>query len=115
VEHIISEFVRNVKFTIAQHKKIRAYLWVLCKEDPTRHLNDYVHELAEIGFSVSTEFVRQIFIGWKWSFKKPSYKQMLKYTKDNMKRYKDYIEWIALQDLKKLKFLDEVHFVSKRT
>jgi hypothetical protein len=89
-------------------------LWLLCKEDPTRQLADYVSELEEIGFFVSTEFVRKIFMGWKWSFKKPAHKQLQKYTAENVKRYHDYIDWIATQDLSKLKFMDEVHFVSKR-
>ncbi len=54
-----------------------------------------------------------IVVEWKWSWKKPAYKQLLKYTPENLRRYQDYVNWIAEQDLTKLKFMDEVHFVAE--
>lgn len=47
------------------------------------------------------------------SWKKPDFKQLQKYTQDNLEKYDAYVKWIAQQDLSKLKFMDEVHFVSK--
>jgi hypothetical protein len=59
------------------------------------------------------EYIREIFKQWKWSWKKPSFKQLQKYTPDNLEKYAAYVKWIPLQDLSKLKFMDEVHFVAK--
>jgi len=46
-------------------------------------------------------------------WKKPSFKQLQKYTVDNLERYTAFTNWIATQDLTKLKFMDEVHFIAK--
>jgi len=72
-----------------------------------------VKALHKGGFDCHREFVRQIFKSWKWSWKKPSYKQLQKYTPENIRRYYAYADWIVEQDLSKLKFMDEVHFVTK--
>jgi len=100
------------KFAPYEHQQIRLYVWFLCNEEPTRKLQNYVEELSDIGYNCSKEFVRAIFKEWRWSWKKPSNKQLQKYTQENLKRYADYVEWISEQDLRKLKFADEVHFVS---
>ena len=86
---------------------------MLAKEDPTQKISDYVSELQLHGFYVKREFVRSIFKSWKWSWKKPSSKQLLKYTSINMEKYQNYVNWIAEQDLSKIKFMDEVHYVCK--
>jgi len=103
---------RYSKFAPYEHQQIRLYVWFLCNEEPTRKLQNYVEELSDIGYNCSKEFVRAIFKEWRWSWKKPSNKQLQKYTQENLKRYADYVEWISEQDLRKLKFADEVHFVS---
>jgi len=105
---------RNPKLTEFEHQKIRGLLWLLAKEDPTRKLRSYVEEVNKNGFSIGREFVRKIFKEWQWSWKKPSYKQLHKYLPSNLRRYKEYVEWIGNQDLKKIKFMDEVHYVSKQ-
>ena len=71
---------RYSKFTNEEHQKLRALLWILAKEDPTRKILDYVNELQMYGFNVKREFVRLIFNTWKWSWKRPSFKQLQKYT-----------------------------------
>jgi len=105
--------LRYEKFSSFLVDLIKSYLWILCKENPTQKLRSYVMKLAQIGIKCSIEYVRQIFKSWGWSWKKPSYKQIQKYTQKNLARYQAYTQWIAAQDLSKLKFMDEVHFVSK--
>jgi len=104
--------VRFTKFNPLEHQQIRAILWLLCTADPTRNLESYVSKTQELGFGVHREFVRKIFLEWKWSWRRPSRKQLQKYTLQNRRRYAEYVEWIVQQDLRKVKFLDEVHFVS---
>jgi len=105
--------LRNFKFSSLEHQKIRSIIWLLCNIDPTQKIQNYVTKLQELGYDCGREFVRKIFCEWKWSWKKPEYIQLQKYTEENVKRYKDYAEWIVNQDLSKVKYMDEVHFVSK--
>jgi len=72
-----------------------------------------VRHVQELGYDCEREFIRRIFKAWRWSWKKPAYKQIQKYTPENIERYNAYGAWILEQDLKKIKFMDEVHFVSK--
>lgn len=104
---------RHFKFTEEEHQNFRVLLWIHAKEDPTKKLRDYQNSLEVYGYFVSKEFIRKIFVEWKWSWRVPSYKQIQKYTEKNLKRYSDYITWISSRNLLNLKFLDEVHFVAK--
>jgi hypothetical protein len=88
-------------------------LWVFCNENPTYKLGDYRFKLLELGYDCNRDYIRAIFKEWKWSWKRPSFKQLQKYTPENMGKYAAYVAWIAMQDLTKMKFMDEVHFVSK--
>jgi hypothetical protein len=85
----------------------------MVKDKPTQHIGDYVQELQQNGYDCHREFVRMIFKSWRWSWKRPSYKQLQKYTTRNLQLYDAYEAWIKQQDLSKIKFVDEVHFVSK--
>lgn len=104
---------RNYKFSEVDHQCIRALLWLAVNEDPTRKLNEFVRELHEAGYNCSRETVRCIFHEWRWSWKRPSFKQLNKYTEANIERYQNYIDWILEQNLLHVKFVDEVHFVNK--
>jgi len=94
-------------------KKIESILWIACKQDPTQHLIDYVIRVEEYGYQCSKEYIRKIFKAWRWSFKKPCYKQLAKYSDQNVKNYFSFLIWLKDKDYSKLKFMDEVHFVSK--
>jgi len=83
------------------------------QEDPTRKISQFVEELRNSGYQCSNEFVRKIFVSWKWSWKVPSFQQLLKYTPRNIERYGDWVEFIVTADLSRIKFCDEAHFVSR--
>jgi len=72
-----------------------------------------MEELRNSGYQCSKEFVRKIFVSWKWSWKVPSFQQLLKYTPRNLQRYGDWVEFITTADLSRVKFCDEAHFVSR--
>lgn len=88
-------------------------LWTYATSNPTEHLEYFVNVLKEHHFDCSKEVVRNIFKRWRWSWKRPQYFQINKYSKKNMEYYGDFMEWINRQDRRKLKFMDEVHFVEK--
>ena len=92
---------------------IHRLLFTWAKEDPLQKIIEYVEKLEVAGFSCSREFVRQVFVSWRWSWKRPSYKQIEKYTSRNIIYYIQFLSWINQQDPIKLKYMDEVHFVSK--
>jgi hypothetical protein len=106
---------RTFKFAAIDILRMKALLWISVKQNPTQKLADYVKELSKQGFNVSREFVRRIFVSWRWSWKKPSFKQLAKYSRKNVEYYHSFLSWIVLQDLHKIKFMDEVHFVAKGT
>jgi len=105
--------LRHYKFSPVEHENLRTLLWILVQEDPTRKLSQFVEELNNSGYQCSKEFVRKIFVSWRWSWKIPSYQQLLKYTPRNVERYGDWVEFIVTADLSRVKFCDEAHFVSK--
>jgi len=81
------------------------------KERPTRTLRDYCDALfEEQAWHVNREYVRRIFKSWRWSFKKPQFIQLQKYTAHNILYYGDFITWIYDKPWHRLKFLDESHF-----
>ena len=69
--------------------------------------------LANGGYFCSKEYIRKIFHSWRWSWKKPSYEQLDKYTPENIQYYFGFLEWVSQQEPGRLKFLDEVHFKNK--
>ena len=73
----------------------------------------YRRVLLENNFKVSLMFVSRIFKKWRWSFKKPSYEQLNKYTQENILYYATYQHCIKEIPWYRLKFADESHFNSK--
>jgi hypothetical protein len=98
---------------VQDRQLIHALLFVMVQEDRTRKIQSYVHELNERGYPCKREYVRQIFIDWRWSWKTPRYIQLNKYQPANVAKYSGFVKWITVQDLRKVKFTDEVHFVAK--
>ncbi|MHB1873221.1 MAG: hypothetical protein ACYCT1_20605 [Steroidobacteraceae bacterium] len=105
--------LRKIKFTETDKKVISFLLWLKIQEDPTQHISDYVSFLEEHEFFCSREYVRQIFKCWRWSFKRPTTKQIQKYSQKNVEYYYGYVSWLQNQNWIHLKFMDEVHFVSR--
>jgi len=58
-------------------------------------------------------YVSRIFKSWRWSYRIPERKQLLKYTKANILYYGTYITSIYNIPWERLKFVDEAHFISK--
>lgn len=57
--------------------------------------------------------IRRIFKTWRWSWKKPSYQQLNKYTPSNIAYYNIFLTAILGSDPFHTKFCDESHFISK--
>ncbi len=62
---------------------------------------------------VSQRWVRRVFASWRWSWKVPTVVQLHKFTPQNIERYVNYLVFVAGIPLNRLKFADEIHFVSK--
>ncbi len=102
------------KFNFVDTIFIRLYLWILVEEDPSLTLQEYASQISAVGFSVSRNYIRRIFRSWKWSWKVPIYKQIAKYTIENISYYGNYLSWILnLPSWLNIKYLDEVHFKNK--
>lgn len=87
---------------------------VLVAENPIQHISDLVKQLKDYGWSVTPQYVKNVFKRWRWSWKKPQFRQFNKYSAANIDAYGNYLFWLYEQpDWRRIKFLDEVHFVSK--
>jgi len=107
---------RYQKFDKYDQEIIESYIWILCQEDKTRLLSSYRYELIKIGYDVSKESLRKIFSRWNWTWKKPFHIQINKFSPRNVARYQTYCDWVlnlTAEELVKVKFMDECHFVSK--
>lgn len=63
--------------------------------------------------TVSQRWVSRLFKDWNWSWKVPTVVQLHKFTPDNISRYVNYVVYVAGISLERLKFVDEIHFVSR--
>src|SRR5690349_20134467 len=63
-------------------------------------------------FNVSMMWISRTFKAWRWSFKKPDYKQLQKYSWKNIEYYGIYLAAVQEIPWAKLKFADEGHFKS---
>jgi hypothetical protein len=62
---------------------------------------------------VSQRWVARVFEDWRWSWKVPTVVQLHKFTNENIERYINYVVFVAGIPLRRLKFVDEIHFVSR--
>ena len=70
-------------------------------------------QLIHYDFFVHESFVAFIFKQWHWIRKRPTHCQIQKYSITNIQQYWQHITGILTVPYKKLKYLDEAHFVSK--
>jgi len=101
---------RNVLFKPHERLVAEQILILSATSDPTRKISDYVNLLKDCGFPVGREWVRLIFKKFGYSWKLPRYKQIQKFTAENMEYYLAFLFWITKQDVSKFKYMDEVHF-----
>lgn len=64
---------------------------------------------------VSQKWVRRLFDDWRWSWKVPTVVQLHKFSDENIERYINYVVFVAGIAIHRLKFVDEVHFISRGT
>jgi len=69
--------------------------------------------LVSVGLDVPLDWIWRCFKRWGWSFKKPFYKQINKFTAANCMYTGHYLLTIAAINPIHLKYLDESHFDSK--
>jgi len=72
-----------------------------------------VNKVYHFGWTINRMYVSRLFKKWRWSYKTPERKQILKYTKENISYYGTYITTAYCIPWDRLKFMDEGHFVSK--
>src|SRR5437763_1323366 len=95
---------RHQKFSAIAVLQMKTIIWLMVHADPTQKIESYLQTLNESEFSCSREFVRRIFAGWRLSWKKPSYRQLQKYTPHNINYYWNFLFWISTIPWQKLKF-----------
>lgn len=104
---------RYQKFGVA----VNGILKFLVHSCPTFTLSEYQLVLMKLGIRMSRDTIRRRFKHWKLSYKKVQYKQIAKYTYINMQKYFNHLlympQLVQTKGLLRIKYLDEVHFVSK--
>jgi len=91
-----------------------AFLWWRCQFDPSTRLHEYRTEVWDkLQIDISVPTLSRIFLSWRWSWKRPDYRQLKKYTNVNISYYFTYVMSILSLPRDKLKYADESHFVSK--
>lgn len=77
------------RFSDPQTKlRLSAFLWWQCQRKPTTKLKEYCRKVQQfLNLKVSVTTIRRIFRSWRWTFKKPDYKQIQKYSNENISYY----------------------------
>lgn len=96
----------------------KCWLRELAIKAPKTRLNSFRKALIELtGTNVTTATISRYFDNLGWSYHNEEHKQKLKYTKENIERYFNHVlampDIIAEVSMKKVKYLDEVHYVTK--
>lgn len=97
---------------------LRQALWTILQLNPLAGISDFQNALAE-EFDYPPELIpssgwlSEEFKRWGWSFTKPDYRQIHKYTKENIQYYCTYLYNIQNIAWDKIKFADESHFDSR--
>eukprot|EP01118_Nematostelium_gracile_P002185 TRINITY_DN12414_c0_g1_i1.p1 TRINITY_DN12414_c0_g1~~TRINITY_DN12414_c0_g1_i1.p1 ORF type:complete len:142 (-),score=9.88 TRINITY_DN12414_c0_g1_i1:223-648(-) len=66
----------NCKFSPSDYEQIQIILWSTLQISPTRSLHELKLILRRHDYLISETSIRKIFKAWRWSFKKPAYKQV---------------------------------------
>lgn len=105
--------VRRTLYPDSVHRLICALLWDYVKENPCGTLKWFASKITEFGFPVNVFYIQRIFKKWRWVHKKASRVQIHKYTKANIIRYINFVVGVWEIPWRRLKFLDECHFVPR--
>ncbi len=118
------------KFSLEQVAAISMIIWSRIIDEPTSTARDLLSVLHCAGYDVKRTWLLNLFKTWKWSWKRPVRQNIVrisrnltqvhfffviwqnKFTTSNIQYYTNFMAWIVLQDPKRIKYLDEAHFVS---
>jgi transposase len=97
----------------------KRYLYELGRRYPQSSLTSFNNAIQLLTQSkVSNATISLYFKQIGWSYHKVEYKQKLKYTSDNLQRYLHHVlvmpDIVKDKGLSSIKYLDEVHFVTKQ-
>ena len=108
---------RLEKFTIWQHKIIRLYLFMLCEPIQPGELFRTWQSYPQLGLMWVVNWYEKSFLkNGSGVGKNQPQVQLHKFSQGNRERYASHIDWLMTLsniDLQSVKFMDEVHFVSK--
>jgi len=104
--------IRRSAFSKSKLELVELILWTLIQINPLLTLKEILKTLKLGGISTNRTWLIRKFSSWCWSFKKPNYKQINKYTSTNIEYYGRFIVWISDIPWIHLKFLDESSFAS---
>ncbi len=105
--------VHRQAFSGPQLELIELVLWNIIQVNPLLSLKEILKTLNVCGFSTNRTWLSNKFAAWRWSFRKPSFKQTHKYRPQNIEYYARYMAWVSTIPWVKLKFLDESSFSSR--
>jgi len=106
---------RGLKYAKDIDGLLQALLWRMVRLHPTRTVQDHVNNLCMVsGLAIKRNFVLRIFHNWRWSWKKPAVQHLHKYSSENIRYYADWVTLIPHLPMRRLKFVDEAHFVSRK-
>ena len=93
---------------------IQNLIWNFITAQPQCTLKEVCLYLNSLEINYTHSNLSKLFKRWRWSFKIPTVQQIEKYTFDNLEYYLQFCErLLTTPDLRRVKFLDEVHFDSK--
>ena len=84
-----------------------------CRQNSILHNWQYISQLIYYDFYVKDSFIALVFQQWHWTWKKPTRKQLQKYSITNIKLYQKHVTGVLQVQYEKFKYLCEAHFVSK--
>ena len=84
--------------------EIKNIVWgFILNQNAQPNLLEIKSHLKDLGFNLSRSSLSRLIKQWRWS-------TVTQYTIGNLEYYVQFCEWLGFCDLKKLKFVDEVHF-----
>jgi transposase len=94
--------------------RLEMSVWMSISENPFLGLKDLQRKVLDsTQISVSKTWLRKLFKKWRWSLKKPDWKQLQKYSQENVAYYLQFVKWIQnLPSWTNVKTFDEAHFRS---
>jgi hypothetical protein len=104
---------KGTKFSTLKMHEVSTVVWNTINSQNQVTLQEIVSVVRNNGFGVTRMWVSRLLKKWRWSFKIPAVTQREKYALSNLEYYVDFCSWLSNVDLKRVKFVDELHFDSR--